>query len=122
LIDDDPVVRRALADVLAGEGHAVTSAGGGQEGIDLFRDAAGRDESFDVVITDLGMPNVDGAAVIKAIKTERPETPVVLLTGWGRQISTAGPAAPKADCVLSKPPSMSELHRALHSCVRHRTS
>ncbi|TLZ56564.1 MAG: response regulator [Gammaproteobacteria bacterium] len=49
----------------------------------LAREAAG--EAFHVVITDLGMPYVDGRQVATAVKSTRPDTPVLMLTGWGRQ-------------------------------------
>jgi DNA-binding NarL/FixJ family response regulator len=62
----------------------VHTADGGQAGIDEFLAAHVRAEPFAAVITDLGMPNVDGRAVASVIRAAAPTTPVVLLTGWGQ--------------------------------------
>src|SRR5262249_34326445 len=82
IIDDDPLLIGALMETLETDGHFVTPAAGGQEGIDTFS-AAPKGEPFDVVITDLGMPYVDGRKVSASIKALSPETPVILFTGWG---------------------------------------
>jgi CheY-like chemotaxis protein/anti-sigma regulatory factor (Ser/Thr protein kinase) len=83
IIDDDPVLLKSLRDILETDGHVVTAVGGGQAGIEAFRSAHSRGPAFDVVVTDLGMPHVDGRAVASAIKAASPSTPVILLTGWG---------------------------------------
>jgi len=66
-----------------------------------------------VVITDLGMPYVDGRKVSTAVKTAAPETIVLLLTGWGQRMLADGDVPPHADRVLSKPPKLRELREAL---------
>ena len=125
-VDDDPLLTRSLRDVLEADGHVVVSAGGGQEGIDAFRKAAESDEPFAVVITDLGMPYVDGRKVANAVKSESPSTPVVLLTGWGQRLVAEGDVPPNVDRVLNKPPRLRELRAALAelagSASRIRTS
>jgi signal transduction histidine kinase/ActR/RegA family two-component response regulator len=115
LIDDDPLILRSLRDMLEGDGHAVSAASGGQEGIDAVKAApAGR--SFELVVTDLGMPGVDGRRVAAAIKALSPRLPIVLLTGWGRNF-VAGDLPPHVDRVLSKPPKLEELRAALEELV-----
>ncbi len=71
-VDDDPLLIKSLRDALEADGHAVVTANGGQEGIDAFRAAEERNEHFAVVITDLGMPYVDGRKVASAIKSDSP--------------------------------------------------
>jgi CheY-like chemotaxis protein len=66
-----------------------------------------------VVITDLGMPDMDGYHVARAIKAESPKTPILMLTGWGTMIKAEGEATPEVDAVLSKPPHMPELNTLL---------
>ena len=88
MIDDDPLVGQSLSHVLRADGHDVTVADGGQAGIDAFTAAHRGLEAFDVVITDLGMPYVDGRAVAAAVKALSPRTPVLLLTGWGQRLTT----------------------------------
>jgi len=112
-VDDDPLLIKSLRDALEADGHAVVTANGGQEGIDAFRAAEERDEHFAVVITDLGMPYVDGRKVASAIKNDSPSTPVILLTGWGQRLIAEGDVPPDVDRVLNKPPKLKELRAAL---------
>lgn len=112
-VDDDPLLIKSLRDALEADGHAVVSAHGGQEGIDIFRKAEELDERFAVVITDLGMPYVDGRKVATAVKNESPSTPVILLTGWGQRMTADGDIPPHVDRVLNKPPKLRELRAAL---------
>lgn len=113
VIDDDPLVAQSLFHVLQHEGHTVTTADGGQAGIDAFSAALRGAKPFDVVMTDLGMPYVDGRAVAKAVKTLSPQTPVLLLTGWGQRLRTEQSIPEHVDRMLSKPPKLVELTGAL---------
>jgi CheY-like chemotaxis protein/anti-sigma regulatory factor (Ser/Thr protein kinase) len=113
IVDDDPLLLKSLRDVLEGDGHVVAAAHGGQAGIDLFRLAQRDDEPFGVVITDLGMPHVDGRQVAGGVKQVDPVTPVILLTGWGQRLVDEGDVPPHVDRVLNKPPRLSELRKAL---------
>jgi CheY-like chemotaxis protein len=56
---------------------------------------------------------VDGRRVAAAVKAIRPETPVILLTGWGQRIQSGGELPEHVDRVLSKPPRLAELRAAL---------
>jgi signal transduction histidine kinase/ActR/RegA family two-component response regulator len=113
VIDDDPLVAQSLLHVLHHEGHTVTTADGGQAGIDAFAAASSEARVFDVVMTDLGMPYVDGRAVAAAIKALSPRTPVLLLTGWGQRLSTEQTVPEHVDRLLSKPPKLADLSAAL---------
>ena len=59
-------------------------ASGGKEGIEMFRAATLKNQPFEVVVTDMGMPDIDGRQVARTIKAESPNMPVIMLTGWGR--------------------------------------
>jgi PAS domain S-box-containing protein len=113
LIDDDPLIIRSLSDALAHDGHMVRTASGGRAGVEAFREAAGGGRGFQVVITDLGMPHMDGRRVAAAIKGLDPGVPVLLLTGWGRRMVADGDIPPHVDLVLSKPPKLQALRAAL---------
>ena len=76
-MDDEPLVRSLLKQVLENAGHVVTEAGNGQEGVRCFRE-----NNFDLVITDHGMPVMNGLDAAFRIKKLNPETPVLLITGW----------------------------------------
>ncbi|HUD47256.1 MAG TPA: ATP-binding protein [Candidatus Baltobacteraceae bacterium] len=112
-IDDDPELRLLLRDVLEVHHHKVTVAAGGMEGVQLFRSNLGGLDPFDMVITDLGMPEMDGHHVARAIKAESPRTPIIMLTGWGAMMQAEGESTPEVDAVLSKPPRIQELTNVL---------
>jgi len=117
LVDDDPVLLKALTDALGNDGHIITPANDGQAGIDAF--VAGQDgHPFDAVITDLGMPYINGRQVAAAIKSESPETPVILLTGWGQGMLSGVEGIPNIDLVLAKPPKLREVRAALARTAR----
>jgi signal transduction histidine kinase/ActR/RegA family two-component response regulator len=118
VIDDDPMLLKSLRDILEVEGHTVLDANGGQAGIDAFRQAVQRGETFSAVITDLGMPYVDGRRVAGAIKDAAPTTPVILLTGWGQRLISDDDIPPHVDRVLSKPPKPRELRQLLVELCR----
>ena len=113
LVDDDPLLSKSVKEVLEGDGHCVLVADGGQNGIDTFRKALQMADPFALVITDLGMPYVDGRKVAAAVKADSADTPVILLTGWGRRLIAENEIPPYVDRVLSKPPKLTELRAAL---------
>src|SRR5258708_27298388 len=118
VVDDDPVLLKSLQDTVAGDGHSVVTASGGQAGIDAFLAARAEGGPFHAVITDLGMPYVDGRQVCAAVKTAAPQTIVVLLTGWGRRFVADEGAPLHTDSVLSKPPKLRALREALARGLR----
>jgi PAS domain S-box-containing protein len=113
IVDDDPLMIQSLRDTLELDGHVVVAANGGQAGIDTFRASRSPAEAFDIVITDLGMPYVDGRKVAGAIKSIEEATPVIMLTGWGQRLVADGEIPVHVDRVLSKPPKLRELRAAL---------
>jgi signal transduction histidine kinase/ActR/RegA family two-component response regulator len=117
LIDDDPLLLKSLREALVNEGHEVQTANGGKAGIDSFARAQNEGAPFRVVITDLGMPHVDGRAVAAAIRARAPETAIIMLTGWGQRLVATGDTPEEVDAVLSKPPKMAELRQCLVECL-----
>lgn len=113
IVDDDPLITESLNEILVGEGNRVTIATGGQEGIDMFLSARERGEPFDAVITDLGMPYIDGRRVAAAVKAASPGTPVILLTGWAQRLRADNEIPRDVDRVLNKPPRLRELRALL---------
>jgi PAS domain S-box-containing protein len=113
LVDDDPLVLEACKSVLQTDGHAVVTAEGGAAGIDAFRQACAGPQKFDLVVTDLGMPHVDGRQVAAAVKAVEPTRPVIMLTGWGHRLRTEDEIPEFVDRVLGKPPKLQDLRIAL---------
>ncbi len=118
LVDDDPLLVKSLRDTLEADGHLITVTDGGQSGIDAFQDAHRQGNPFSIVITDLGMPHVDGRKVAAAVKAVAPTTAVILLTGWGRRLLADSDVPPFVDRVLSKPPKLVELRMAFAELAR----
>src|SRR6266404_3579657 len=117
LVDDDPMLIKSLRDILEQDGHVVTVAEGGQQGIEAFAAALAHGTPFSIVITDLGMPYVDGRKVAASIKAASARTPVIMLTGWGKRLLAENDIPAHVDRVLSKPPRLGELRAALAKLV-----
>ncbi len=119
-IDDEPLLRELLKEVLELHGHQVAVADGGQAGIDAYFKAQEEGLPFDVVVTDLGMPGLNGRQVAERIKTASPEVPIIMLTGWGAMIEERGEGVAQVDAVLSKPPRMNALLETLARVAKPR--
>lgn len=117
-IDDEPLVLELVQQMLENDGHKVSVSDGGQAGVNAFRAARERNELFDAVITDLGMPYLDGREVARIVKLEAPGTAVIMLTGWGAFMKEDGSAPAEIDGLLSKPPRSKELREMLQRVVR----
>ncbi len=113
VIDDDPILLNSLQDILESDGHKVTAVNGGQAGIDAFAESLIGTDRFDAVITDLGMPYVDGRKVGAKVKELASETLVILLTGWGQRLVADNEVPPFIDEVLAKPAKLKELRTTL---------
>jgi signal transduction histidine kinase len=98
LVDDDPNVNEVLELMLSQIGYEVTAVSHGQEAINLFEQ-----NNYDLVITDLGMPDVSGWDVAEAVRQKSPEIPVVLITGWGVQVDSAQRDKLGINGVIAKP-------------------
>ena len=114
LIEDDVAVRDVLADILRTGEHDVVAAADGREGLQHFAES-----EFDMVLTDLGMPEMDGWAVAQAIKAQRPEVPVGLITGWGSEIDDTDLQARGVDVLIAKPVRVSEVLAAVSTALGH---
>jgi len=116
-IDDEPLVREVMKELLEADGHTVHLADGGRNGIEAFRHARANHEPFNVVLTDLGMPYLDGRQIAQIVKRESPRTPVVMLTGWGTMMKADGDMPAQVDGILSKPPRINEIRDMLFKCA-----
>jgi signal transduction histidine kinase/ActR/RegA family two-component response regulator/HAMP domain-containing protein len=121
-IDDEPLLRELVKEILENDGHRVQVADSGQTGLDAFYRAAQRGRPFDIVITDLGMPFLDGREVAKQLKSESPDTPVIMLTGWGAFMKSDGEVPAHVDGILSKPPRSNELREILSRLTKRQKS
>ncbi|MGE0433295.1 MAG: ATP-binding protein [Planctomycetota bacterium] len=107
-VDDDARLRDLLQELLGLLGHTAVLVDGGAAACSMFDPAV-----HQLVITDLGMPAVNGHEVAAHVKRTSPSTPVILLTGWGNQIVDTGRHPANVNVVMGKPPSLSELDDAI---------
>ena len=111
VIDDVPLLAETLSDLLRLLGHEATIATGGKKGI-----ARLTAERFDMVMTDLGMPEMSGWEVAQAVKARWPQLPVILVTGWGDALEGEPLESRGVDAVLAKPYTVAQLQAALAQC------
>jgi CheY-like chemotaxis protein len=114
-IDDDHRLRELATRIFRRLGHSVDVAQGGAEGLELARR-----HRYDVVVTDLAMPGINGREVTRQVKSMRPHLPVILVTGWASSAELEpGPSSVVPDQVVSKPFTASKLRAALQAvCAR----
>lgn len=98
VVDDDMGSLSSLGEAMTREGYAVTLASSGEEALRI-----GRDQDFDVVITDLRMQGVDGLQVVRTFKNSRPELVVIVMTGFASMETVVDAIAAGAYDYISKP-------------------
>ncbi|MBI4611533.1 MAG: GAF domain-containing protein [Candidatus Rokubacteria bacterium] len=111
VVDDEPLVREVLSDLLSQGGHEVVLVADGAEAI-----ARCRAEPFDLVLTDLAMPGVSGLQVARAVKDHDPAVPVFVITGWGVEYSPEELKVHGVDKVLPKPVKLDDVLAAVAAC------
>ena len=115
IIDDEPLMRMSISDALKEEGYEVSETASGREGVSLAKDA-----SFDIVITDLRLPDLDGLEVLKSCKRASSETMVVLITAYGAVETAVEAMKYGAYDYITKPFRMEELLLMIRRMVRLR--
>ena len=104
IIDDEPLMRISISDALKAEGYNVASAATGSEGLKAIKDT-----SYDVVITDLRLPEVDGVQILKTCRQISPLTKVLMITAYGSVDTAVEAMRIGAYDYITKPFSMDEL-------------
>lgn len=112
VVDDEPLIREVLDEVLKGQGHQVFTAANGKAGLDLFYR-----QRPDFVITDLGMPEMSGWEVASAVKSAVPSTKVLLMTGWGGSLDEEKAKQCGVDRILTKPFQIAEFQGAIQEML-----
>jgi CheY-like chemotaxis protein len=116
VVADEETVREALADSLAEDGHTVITAASGPEGLGRLADGA----KVDIVFTDLGMPEMTGWDVARAVRTRYPGLRVVLVTGWAVALELSDEERHAVDFVIAKPYTTEALRAAVLAGIRPR--
>jgi DNA-binding NtrC family response regulator len=116
IVDDEPKLGRVLGEMLESAGHEVVRAGGGRAALERLAaetvetaEAVEAVGAFDVVLTDLRMPEVDGMAVLRAVRQTAPHTDVVMMTAYATAQNAVEAMKEGAVDYLIKPIAMDEL-------------
>jgi len=117
-VDDEPLLRELIREILESDGHEVITADGGAEALEVFDRCRDEGNTPDVVITDLGMPNMDGAELTLRLKETAPTIPVIMMTGWGKMMRGEEEVSAPVDALISKPPRIPELQAALQKVTQ----
>jgi DNA-binding response OmpR family regulator len=104
VIDDEYVIRTFLSEILSFSGYETDIAASAQEGLTLYEK-----NSYDLVISDLNLPESSGWEVAKTIKSRTPLIPFILLSGWGIEVEDARLRECGIDRLISKPFQMDEI-------------
>lgn len=104
IVEDDPVMREELRELLSEKGYNVTSVKSALEGIQMIKR-----EEFDLVLTDLVMPGMDGMQLLNEIKKVRPKVKVIMITAYGTIDSAVKAVKMGAADFIPKPFNLAEL-------------
>jgi PAS domain S-box-containing protein len=113
VIDDEAPIAQLLEDALGGDGHSVEIANSGEEGLKM----AALSE-YDLVMTDLGMPDMSGWEVAARIREATPELPVILVTGWGTALSAEEVTGSGVAAVVHKPFEIQDLLQTANNVLQ----
>jgi two-component system, OmpR family, KDP operon response regulator KdpE len=115
VIDDEPPIRRFLRATLTNHGYRLIEAAGGQEGI-----AQVTEQRPDVVLLDLGLPDIDGLEVTRRLR-EWTNVPIIVLSARGQEHDKVAALEAGADDYLTKPFGVAELMARMRVALRHAT-
>jgi CheY-like chemotaxis protein len=115
VVEDEDEVRQLLSDILASEGHEVVAAANGSEGIEVFKQ-----NTFDLVFSDLGMPDMSGWEVAGEIKSINSTVPVILVTGWNVEITNSENRTDSVDKIIQKPFEVKQVLRTVQEVMEHK--
>jgi len=116
IVDDEPAIRRFLRTSLTGQKYTVSEAGSGQAALDL----TGKGAAIDVVILDLGLPDIDGLEIIRTLRGRGSEIPIVVLSSRADESGKVHALDLGADDYLTKPFGVDELLARVRAALRHR--
>ena len=115
VIDDEEMIRNLLGDILNRLGHEATTASNGQEGVELFKSM-----KHDLVFTDLGMPGLSGWEVAHQIKSYDQNSVIIMITGWGVELSDRELSEKQVDFVISKPFRLHQIREVIPKALNLR--
>jgi PAS domain S-box-containing protein len=119
-VEDEPTVQAITRKMLEKDNHKVVAASDGQSALGTLFFSQHKNSPFDLVITDLGMPFMDGYEVTAQIKKEYPHLPVAILTGW-ESVPVSEQEKSQADFLLNKPIRLEKLRELIREIISRKT-
>jgi CheY-like chemotaxis protein len=110
IVDDEDSMRQLVARAITMDGHEITTAADGAEALEILGSA---DSPFDLLLTDIQMPIMDGIALALASARDFPEMTILLMTGYAEQRERASGLNAIAHDVVTKPFSMADIRTAV---------
>jgi len=114
VVDDEPAIRRFLRTSLTAQGYQVDEADDGQAALESIRR-----NPTDVLILDLGLPEVDGFQVIRSLRNDGSALPIIILSSRTDEHGKVEALDLGADDYLTKPFGVDELHARVRAALRH---
>ncbi len=115
IVDDEPLVRRSLSELLTLSGYTISSAGNGKEALGLLKDY-----TADIIISDIKMPEMDGIQLLKQVKAIHPDTQVIFITGYASIDSAVEAMKEGAYDYVTKPIIDSEIQIIIERLVKQK--
>ncbi len=104
IVDDEDSLRELLVEILETEDLTVLCCSDAAQALDFFKK-----NSYDLVITDFGLPKINGLQLAEKIKDINPATPIIMLTGWGSESEPFKDENHYVDFILTKPFDLNDL-------------
>lgn len=121
VVDDEPMLRMVVEEMLSAEGHEITVASGGTRASELVSEAFTSGSPFDVVVSDIEMPVLNGRMLAEYIESESPNTDVILMTGWTDRQLDIETISTRVIGLLQKPPRLADITALLAVVARNVT-
>jgi DNA-binding NtrC family response regulator len=115
VVDDDLGLLQSLKEILEAEGYGVATAADGEQGLLLIKE-----QNFDLVLSDLSMPGLDGMELLKYLQREQPECPCIIITGYGTITNAVTAMRQGAYDYFTKPVDATELRLVVARALEHR--
>lgn len=115
VVDDEPLVRHSLSELLTLSGYTVSVASNGKEALDLLKNY-----TTDILITDMKMPQIDGVQLLRQIRADYPDIPVILITGYGSIENAVEAMREGAYDYITKPILDAEIKLVIERLIKQR--
>jgi two-component system cell cycle response regulator CpdR len=117
IAEDDEVVREMVVRALTEDGHELTAASDGAEALEALNRQSGK---FDLLLSDVKMPVMDGIALALAAGRDHPDVPIMLMTGYADQRERAHGLDALVHDVIAKPFTVDQIKSAVREALVHR--